>query len=151
MRIMMKQMLILGVVATCLAACQQESASTSTPESTETATVAPAAQVPEQPAEATEVTDAASIDELFTYASMALFTAKNNGKNKVVLYARQTGKRNPAASFENKRALAESCSSTIYALTAAIDAKDHYTFNHSNNVAEFDLTKYLRPGRPPWV
>ena len=56
----MKQMLILGVVATCLAACQQESASTSTPESTETATVAPAAHVPEQPAEATEVTDATS-------------------------------------------------------------------------------------------
>ena len=33
--------------------------------------------------------------------------------------------------------MAESCTPTIYALTAAIDAKDHYTFNHSNNVAEF--------------
>lgn len=26
---------------------------------------------------------------------------------------------------------------TIFALTAAIDAKDHYTFNHSQNVAEY--------------
>ncbi len=26
---------------------------------------------------------------------------------------------------------------TIYALTAAIDAKDHYTFNHSQNVSEY--------------
>ena len=82
-------------------------------------------------------TDAASIDELFTYASMALFSAKNNGKNKVVLYSRQTGAGDPTDSYRNKRALADSCASTIYALTAAVDAKDHYTFNHSNNVAEF--------------
>ena len=27
--------------------------------------------------------------------------------------------------------------STIYALTAAIDTKDHYTFRHSNNVAYY--------------
>ena len=82
-------------------------------------------------------TDAASIDELFTYASMALFTAKNNGKNRVVLYSRQTGASTSDESYKNKRALADTCASTIYALTAAIDAKDHYTFNHSNNVAEF--------------
>lgn len=30
--------------------------------------------------------------------------------------------------------------STIYALTAAIDAKDHYTFNHSMNVAYYATT-----------
>lgn len=82
-------------------------------------------------------TDAATMDELFTYASMALFAAKNNGKNKVVLYSRQSGTGGSADNYRNKRALADSCASTIYALTAAIDAKDHYTFNHSNNVAEF--------------
>ncbi len=27
------------------------------------------------------------------------------------------------------------CAQTIYALTAAVDAKDHYTFNHSENVS----------------
>lgn len=81
-------------------------------------------------------TNAASIDELFTYAGMALYSAKNNGKNKVVLYSGQT-EASAGDSYANKRALADSCASTIFALTAAIDAKDHYTFNHSNNVAEF--------------
>ena len=31
----------------------------------------------------------------------------------------------------------QSYESTIYALTAAIDTKDHYTFGHSNNVAYY--------------
>lgn len=81
--------------------------------------------------------NASSVDELFTYAGMALFSAKNNGKDKVVVYSGQTGAGNKAESYENKRALVQSCASTIYALTAAIDAKDHYTFNHSINVSEF--------------
>lgn len=56
----MKQMFILGVVATCLAACQQEPATTPAPESTEIVTAAPAVQEPEQASEATETTDATS-------------------------------------------------------------------------------------------
>jgi len=31
----------------------------------------------------------------------------------------------------------EQCAQTIYALTAAIDAKDHYTFRHSENVSKY--------------
>ena len=31
----------------------------------------------------------------------------------------------------------EEYAATIYALTAAIDAKDHYTFSHSQNVANY--------------
>lgn len=34
----------------------------------------------------------------------------------------------------------EEVAPTIYALTAAIDAKDHYTFNHSRNVAVYAMT-----------
>ena len=36
-----------------------------------------------------------------------------------------------------KEGVYSSYASTIYALTAAIDAKDHYTFNHSKNVAYY--------------
>lgn len=79
---------------------------------------------------------AAGIEELFTYASMAVYSGKTDGKNRIVIYSPHT----PASSDStgtSKKALAESCASTIYALTAAIDAKDHYTFNHSQNVSEY--------------
>ena len=39
------------------------------------------------------------------------------------------------APFASMEALAQEYAPTIYALTAAIDAKDHYTFNHSKNVS----------------
>lgn len=79
---------------------------------------------------------ASGIDELFTYASMAVYSGKTDGKNRVVVYSPET---NTGAGHSEaaKKALAESCASTIYALTAAIDAKDHYTFNHSQNVSEY--------------
>lgn len=81
--------------------------------------------------------NAASVDELFTYANMAVYSAKNDGKNKIVLYTRESENQRMARNVKTKRALAESCASTIYALTAAIDAKDHYTFSHSNHVAQY--------------
>lgn len=82
---------------------------------------------------------AASVEELFTYANMAVYTAKSNGKNRIVLYS-PAPEEDVDHSFREKRALAENCAATIYALTAAIDAKDHYTFSHSNNVAEYAST-----------
>ena len=36
--------------------------------------------------------------------------------------------------------------STIFALMAAIDAKDHYTFSHSHNVAYYATTLALLMG-----
>ena len=85
-------------------------------------------------------TNAGNVHELFTYANMAVYSAKNNGKNRIVVYQREDKDEAMAKSLKSKRALAESCASTIYALTAAIDAKDHYTFSHSNNVAEYAST-----------
>ncbi|MFR1808445.1 MAG: HD domain-containing phosphohydrolase [Pygmaiobacter massiliensis] len=79
---------------------------------------------------------AANIDELFTYASMAVYSGKTDGKNRVVIYSPHTASASDST-CTSKKALAESCASTIYALTAAIDAKDHYTFNHSQNVSEY--------------
>lgn len=82
-------------------------------------------------------TSAGNVNELFTYASMALYSAKSNGKNLIVCYKHEEKDARIVESLKSKRALAESCASTIYALTAAIDAKDHYTFSHSNHVAEY--------------
>lgn len=80
---------------------------------------------------------AGNVEELFTYANMALYTAKSNGKNKIVRYKKESEEKQRERGLKSKRALAENCASTIYALTAAIDAKDHYTFSHSNHVAEY--------------
>lgn len=82
-------------------------------------------------------TCARSVEELLTYAGMAVYAAKNGGKNRVCLYSPEPEDKRIAKSYASKRALADSCSSTIYALTAAIDAKDHYTFSHSQHVAEY--------------
>ena len=80
---------------------------------------------------------AGTVEELFTYANMAVYSAKTNGKNKIIRYKKESEDKRIAHSLKSKRALAENCASTIYALTAAIDAKDHYTFSHSNHVAEY--------------
>lgn len=80
---------------------------------------------------------ARSVEELLTYAGMAVYSAKNSGKNRTCLYTPEPEDKRIAKSYASKRALADSCSSTIFALTAAIDAKDHYTFSHSQHVAEY--------------
>ncbi len=80
---------------------------------------------------------ASNPDEMFTYANMAVYRAKRSGKDSIVIYTPEKPSEKIAASAVAKRALAENCASTIYALTAAIDAKDHYTFQHSQNVAEY--------------
>lgn len=82
-------------------------------------------------------TNASNVNELFTYASMALYSAKCNGKNMIVCYKHEEQDARIAQSLKSKQVLAQSCASTIYALTAAIDAKDHYTFSHSNHVAVY--------------
>lgn len=86
---------------------------------------------------------ASTLSELLTNASMAVFRAKRTGKNKIITYAgvdRETQSLLEAEGMldaAHKRDIGDSYASTIYALTAAINAKDHYTFNHSNNVSEY--------------
>lgn len=74
--------------------------------------------------------------ELINHAEMAVYYAKQAGKNRVVIYTEgeaQDGA--PSSGTEYQTNLYSEYASTIYALTAAIDAKDHYTFSHSENVA----------------
>ena len=70
--------------------------------------------------------------DLIAKATAALRYAKMTGKNKSVIFNPEIHdqKMNDSASDEMNMA-------TIYALTAAIDAKDHYTFGHSQRVAQY--------------
>lgn len=61
---------------------------------------------------------------------VVVFEIKQTGKNDARLYS---GRRPQAGGA----AADVSYASTVYAITAAIDAKDHYTFNHSQNVANY--------------
>lgn len=79
-------------------------------------------------------TTAASFDEAVTFASIAVYVAKKSGKNRTRVY--QEGTDETELSPEALQ-FGERCEQTIYALMAAIDAKDHYTFNHSQNVSAY--------------
>ncbi|MCI2061697.1 MAG: diguanylate cyclase [Eubacteriaceae bacterium] len=86
---------------------------------------------------------ASSVSELIDTADMAVFNVKRKGKNGIMLAAggqimRDTQTyRNAEQEHEHREEIYSSYASTIYALTAAIDTKDHYTFNHSKNVAYY--------------
>lgn len=78
---------------------------------------------------------AANTDELVQRCNLALSSAKRKGKNVSVAYTtlQQDSPDNPPRYDDDT----ESLQTTVYALTAAIDAKDHYTFTHSLNVAKY--------------
>lgn len=82
---------------------------------------------------------AATFNELITNTNMAVYQAKHSGKNRIVTYQKEDSLNTYEGSHNSKQLKRtkayEEYASTIYALTAAIDAKDHYTFNHSQNVA----------------
>lgn len=84
--------------------------------------------------------------ELMDNADLAVYNAKKGGKNTVLVFhgsggtSKELAEQTHAVVDQIQRAGGSdyrSAMSTISALTAAIDAKDHYTFNHSKNVAEY--------------
>ena len=84
---------------------------------------------------------ASNMKQLMDNADMALYQAKHSGKNKVMIYAVGDLEDSKLPRVDSgtgyKKGTYSEYASTIYALTAAIDTKDHYTFNHSKNVAEY--------------
>ena len=76
--------------------------------------------------------------ELVENADMAVYQVKRSGKNAIRL---STGGTSPGELVPPKEPhrsdVYSEYASTIYALTAAIDTKDHYTFSHSKNVAYY--------------
>lgn len=84
---------------------------------------------------------ASSVKELVENADMAVYQVKRRGKN-AILIAQGGGELIRSNQEETVRTIDRQdiyseYASTIYALTAAIDTKDHYTFNHSKNVAYY--------------
>ena len=75
--------------------------------------------------------------ELVNHAEMAVYYAKQAGKNQTVIYTEGEMQAGKAAESGHPAKLYSEYASTIYALMAAIDAKDHYTFSHSENVAYY--------------
>lgn len=83
---------------------------------------------------AMKTTGASGYNELLRWAERAAFFAKQKGKDCIEIYGdtKESGKGKPEgiSAFEQ-------ISSTVYALTAAINAKDSYTFDHSMNVSKY--------------
>ncbi len=82
---------------------------------------------------------ASTLKELVENADMAVYNAKRSGKNKILNYTVGPGGavQGVAVPDSQSESTYEDYASTVYALTAAIDAKDHYTFSHSQNVAVY--------------
>ena len=79
---------------------------------------------------------ASTLEELISNTDFAVYTAKRSGKNRVVIYSEAAVQEQQKAEHTSSY---ETYASTIVALTAAIDTKDHYTFSHSQNVAEYAM------------
>lgn len=89
---------------------------------------------------------ASSSKELMDNADLATYNAKQSGKNQAVIFrgssdllAQHLSERMDAIvdRIERGDGAYRGALSMISALTAAIDAKDHYTYDHSKNVARY--------------
>ncbi|MCE5234597.1 MAG: HD domain-containing phosphohydrolase [Clostridiaceae bacterium] len=81
---------------------------------------------------------------LMKRASFAVRRAKGDGRNRVVTYSPHLF--GDGADQKDRATILQEYSSTIYALTAAIDTKDHYTFNHSLSVSHYAASLALSAG-----
>lgn len=70
---------------------------------------------------------------LLEEADKALYYAKRNGRNRCIIYDEKIEDRDLKKDGE------DILFSSVYALAAAIDAKDHYTFGHSENVSKYGV------------
>lgn len=75
--------------------------------------------------------------ELLDNADMAVNHVKRTGKNGIEIFDTVLRENTVREDETDHRNIYREYESTIYALTAAIDAKDHYTFSHSNGVAYY--------------
>jgi diguanylate cyclase (GGDEF)-like protein len=88
---------------------------------------------------------ASSYKELVDHANFAVYNAKEAGKDRIILFKDSTSVFQKVSdkalsiieNASNLSAAYQANMTTISALTSAIDAKDHYTYKHSRNVAMY--------------
>ena len=80
---------------------------------------------------------AKNVKELLENVDLAVYHVKHSGKNGIQVFDTMFRNNNKDAHAKTHAHIYKEYESTIYALTAAIDAKDHYTFSHSTNVAYY--------------
>jgi diguanylate cyclase (GGDEF)-like protein len=85
--------------------------------------------------------------DLITVADTALYYAKYNGGNRTYLPAKVRS----TLPVETTRETRSPSLAAIYALTTAVDAKDHYTYTHSHQVRGYALSLAEAIGAPPDV
>lgn len=94
-------------------------------------------------------TGASSSKELMDNADLATYNAKRTGKNKIVIF--HPISRLSKELFQRTEEIMQDAETdttmyTVSALTAAIDAKDHYTYAHSKNVARYATSLAVAAG-----
>lgn len=75
-----------------------------------------------------------SLQELINKADNAVLQGKQSGRNRTIVYYEENETKNER-NTEVQEKIKEAFISSIYALAATIDAKDHYTYGHSSNVS----------------
>lgn len=78
-----------------------------------------------------------NLEEVLSNSFKAVTDCKQSGRNKSLLYSNIDIVDEVSKNVQEK--IREAYLSSTYALAATIDAKDHYTFGHSNNVAELSV------------
>jgi len=78
--------------------------------------------------------DGNTLEELITKADKAVLKGKQSGRNKTIMYYEHNDPLNDG-NDEVQEKIKDAFVASIYALAATIDAKDHYTYGHSNNVS----------------
>ena len=78
-----------------------------------------------------------SLEDIISKAFNAVRTCKQSGRNKSMIFSDEDSVDQVHVNVQEK--IREAYLSSTYALAATIDAKDHYTFGHSNNVAELSV------------
>ncbi|MEG1575244.1 MAG: HD-GYP domain-containing protein, partial [Clostridium sp.] len=91
---------------------------------------------------------ARNVQQLIQYADLAVYNIKRSGKNAVMVYTDNNEELEERKKVEDgkKENVYSEYANTIFALTAAIDTKDHYTFNHSQNVEYYSTEIALAMG-----